>query len=204
MEREKAAELKRIERIKRQVSQREIEIGEFQELARSHREKLHLLDQQIESLAKSISYNGSAQSQKECDEKNEQAFLLMEELESFELEIKEGRDFLKGAEKSLQEIALEVEQATDLIQIQMDGLKKQKEAALAELFPSLKELFIRLEAKLRPRETLLSWIDRDSCQNCGYIFATTFLHKIENLEAVKQCPQCKKILLPTELAGQFL
>jgi predicted nucleic acid-binding Zn-ribbon protein len=207
------AEEKRITFLKNQIDSRENEKNIFDNkipevkkkllknegLLETNEKKLSSLEKNLNNLKtnKEVEKYESSKSflNKEIEQSEEVVLNLMEELETLNQKKEETISFLNGANKSLTEISLEVNETIKKYQENISNLENRADS----IFNTLPDIVLnnsKLTFTKYKFTKPLSSLNNNNCSTCFFQVPSLLVEDVERRTKIIKCPQCTRILLP--------
>ena len=172
------------------------ELHEIQQTYHETEKKLNTSEQQANRLKDTGAADEKIQAYIDEAQKCEtQMFEFLEKIENQEKEIEESRIFLKGLEKTYQEIKLEADTEIATHQNEVTQLNKRLDLIREELpldFKTALEKTLQKKLAIGP----FTRTDQSHCYFCRYKISRTEESEIDVQKILKHCPQCSRIFLP--------
>ncbi len=131
----------------------------------------------------------------DLDNLEEQGLECLAEMELLERELSAANEFLRGLEKTITEISLEVDGDIAKVTSELQHLDLRHALLLDELPTEFRALLMKTSAKNLAHGPFTR-VDAGSCFFCRYKISRTDESEIDMQKNLKTCPQCSRIFLP--------
>jgi hypothetical protein len=125
----------------------------------------------------------------------EEAFALLEDIESLEEKLTDTKSFLAGAKETLSEIKEEVEKDIQKEEREITNYKKRIDLLLLDVETKLSTRFLEVQKKTQNHEAL-AYIVKDSCSGCRIQISKAEEDAAERALSVVGCSSCGRLLVP--------
>jgi predicted nucleic acid-binding Zn-ribbon protein len=137
---------------------------------------------------------------KNIEELESSLFVAMEKEEILNQKILQAKNFLAGISTTKNEIEMEVKSATKGLDDQVENYNNRINALVLELPNIAKTIY--LETKKRSKNSIfMSFVENKICSHCHTQVDAITSNNVINAICIEVCPNCGKILLPTNFRG---
>lgn len=133
--------------------------------------------------------------QRHMEEAEELGLTLLSKLEEIEQELSDKQLFLKGLEKTLQEIQLEADEIKSKELSAIEQLNLRLRSLEDELPSEFRDTLKKVESK-KLAQGSFTRVENGSCFFCRYKISRIDESEIDSQQKLKLCPQCGRIFLP--------
>ncbi len=132
---------------------------------------------------------------KEAEQLESEMFIHLEKIDTLGIEIEESKTFLKGLDKTFEDIGHEAKNEIEVHQNEIVQIEKRLELILNNLPADFKNA---LEKTLKKKLAIgpFTRTDQSHCYFCRYKISRTEESEIDVQKLLKFCPQCSRIFLP--------
>lgn len=119
----------------------------------------------------------------------------LEHSELIQAHIKDSKRYLEGSLKSLEMITTEAKKNILFEQKIIDDRNLRIQSLTEVLHPSVKDLYLELEKKFKPKRPVSYLIDK-KCSECHMLADSILKNSLEEGRSIEICPSCNRLLIP--------
>jgi predicted nucleic acid-binding Zn-ribbon protein len=137
-----------------------------------------------------------AKLENEKNKLDQELFELLEQQEELATVIKDDQSFLSGINKTIQDIAAEVNQVKIKEESSIKDYEYRQSLLLENLPTHFQDRFQRIYKNLKGKRPIT--IARGSnCAECAFLLSRNLLSELDRGETLVTCPNCHRLLLPS-------